>query len=156
MITSLLVPEERVKILRMSIPEIEKATETKIRISGNEVFIEGEGLGLFTAERILKAISRGFEPERAMKLLEEGNELEIIKIPAKDSGLVRIRSRIIGTRGRAKRKIEETTGCMLAIYGKTVSIIGKYPDIEKAKKAVEMLIRGSPHPRVYRFLSKNL
>jgi ribosomal RNA assembly protein len=66
----------------------------------------------------------------------------------------RMRSRLIGTRGKARRTIEELSGADISVYGNTVSIIGDYFQLELARTAVTMLLRGSEHSTVYRFLEK--
>ncbi len=152
---SVLIPEDRVGVVRKAAKTIERETGVRLSLRGNEVFVDGGGLEEYLAELVIKAIGRGFPPETALLLTEEGNRLEILKIPAKNDSLVRIRSRLIGTRGKTRRIIEFHTGCRLSIYGKTVSIIGPYEGVRVAKKAVEMLISGSPHGRVYSFLRKH-
>lgn len=38
------------------------------------------------------------------------------------------------------------------LYGKTVSLIGKYEQMDIAREAVKMILRGSKHSKVYGFL----
>ena len=40
----------------------------------------------------------------------------------------------------------------MAVYGKTVSLIGKLENIMIAKEAIEMILNGSRHKSVYSFL----
>lgn len=149
----LLIPKDRINVLNEeTIKTIEKEVRVKISIKENIVEIEGEGLNLFQAKNIIKAIGRGFSPLNALKLLED-KELEIIDIPGKN--IKRIKSRIIGTRGKTRKFIEEMTGCCLSVYGKTVSIIGNYEELGDARKAIEMFIKGASHSSVYRFLGKS-
>jgi len=63
-----------------------------------------------------------------------------------------MKSRLIGTNGRTRKAIEEYSGCSVSIYGKTVSIIGQFNQINIAKEAINMIIRGSKHSKVYGFL----
>lgn len=63
-----------------------------------------------------------------------------------------MKSRLIGTKGRTRKAIEEYSGCSVSIYGKTVSIIGEYSQINIAKEAINMVIRGSKHSKIYGFL----
>ena len=65
-----------------------------------------------------------------------------------------IKSRLIGTKGKTRISIEECSGCFISIYGKTVSIIGKYEQINIAREAINMIIRGSKHSKVYSFLQQ--
>jgi ribosomal RNA assembly protein len=48
--------------------------------------------------------------------------------------------------------IEKCSGCSLSVYGKTVSLIGNYEQLNIAREAVQMIIRGSKHSKVYGFL----
>ncbi len=152
MIESVLVPKERINIFNERvIQEIEKIG-VKIRRTENNIEMEGEGLELLRAKNIVKAIARGFSPQNALLLLDESSVLEIIEIPGNEKNVSRIKSRIIGSEGKARRRLEELTGCTLSVYGKTVSIIGEYENISFARKAVEMFISGASHKTVYRFL----
>ena len=63
-----------------------------------------------------------------------------------------IRSRLIGTKGKTRKSIEEHTKCFMSVYGNTVALIGDYSQIEKARHAIEMIMRGSPHGKVYNYL----
>jgi ribosomal RNA assembly protein len=40
------------------------------------------------------------------------------------------------------------------VYGKTVAIIGDVAQVDLAREAVAMLVRGSMHRTVYRFLER--
>ena len=51
--------------------------------------------------------------------------------------------------------IESLTECNISVYGKTVAVIGLNENALVAKQAVESLIRGSPHSKVYTFLEKH-
>jgi ribosomal RNA assembly protein len=48
--------------------------------------------------------------------------------------------------------IENFSGCAVSIYGKTASMIGKYDQLEIAREAIKMIIRGAKHSKVYTFL----
>jgi ribosomal RNA assembly protein len=66
----------------------------------------------------------------------------------------RLKGRIIGKEGKTRRIIEELTETNVSVYGHTVSIIGNMEQAEVAKEAIRMLIRGSLHQTVYRFLHR--
>jgi len=154
MITTLKIPENRIPVLIGRTGEIkrkiEAATHTKISVE-DEIIIKGEALGRLDAENIIKAIGRGFAPGKAMELLEDDKILCIIQLP---SGSDRIKARIIGTKGKARRNLERLSKTYISLYGKTVSIIGSYENVETAKRAIEKFISGSAHKNVYRFLEK--
>jgi ribosomal RNA assembly protein len=155
MIKSVLIPKERLSVLigrKGGIKSgIEKSTKTSITVS-DEVLIEGEPLDVMAAECIIRAIARGFSPEKAMKLANEENVLDVIELPKDEKALNRLRSRIIGINGKTRYKIECSTNTYISVYGKTVSIIGKYEDVETARAAIEKLISGFSHKSVYIFL----
>lgn len=110
------------------------------------------------AIQILNAIARGFSPERASRLMKEENILDIIDLRQyagrSKSSLERIKGRLIGDKGKARRVIEELTGTYVSIYGHTVSTIGTAGQIRHAQQAVGMLASGSPHKAVYGLLQK--
>jgi ribosomal RNA assembly protein len=66
-----------------------------------------------------------------------------------------IKSRLIGTKGKTRRMIENFSGCSVSVYGKTVSIIGKYDQLRIAREAIDMIIRGAKHSKVYGFLQQS-
>lgn len=113
---------------------------------------------LFKAESIITAIGRGFAPEKAFKLNDDGVLLEVIDLTdyvgKAQSELQRIKSRLIGEKGKTRKIVEETTGANISIYGHTVSMIGETAQLEAARKAVQMLINGRQHSTVYRFLHR--
>lgn len=141
--------------------DIENATKTQISVDSNEgdVFIRGEdGLGLYTASEVIKAIGRGFNPEISLLLLKQEYIFEVIDL-VEYSGkskntLIRIKGRIIGKEGKSRRLIEELTETDISVYGKTVAIIGETKNVNIAREAIQSLASGSPHSRVYRWLEK--
>jgi len=137
--------------------EIEKATNTKITI-GEDIEIEGDGLDVYIAKNVIKAFGRGFAVEDALKLTDDTYSLEIIDLSdfANTKNRIKVISgRIIGSQGKTKKYIERHTNTKIAVSGKTVSIIGKWDDIGLAREAVLMLIKGSTHKTVYRWLEQN-
>ena len=118
----------------------------------------GDPVALFKARDVVQAIGRGFSPERAFRLFEDGVVLSVIDIadyvkPSRNN-LVRVRARLIGREGRTRRIIEETTNTYVSIYGDTVAIIGEEEDVRAAEEAVIDLINGAPHSAVYKKLNE--
>lgn len=108
---------------------------------------------------IVKAIGRGFSPENALLLLEDDFVFELMDVRdfvgKKPNHVTRIRSRLIGTQGKTRKLIEELSDTRVSIFGNTVGIIGGSFQVSIAKRAIDMLISGSEHSTVYRFLEKN-
>jgi ribosomal RNA assembly protein len=156
------VPEERIGAIigqeGLTKRKIEKQTKTKIRIDSGEgeVTIEGEGENYFKAIDIVKAIARGFSPERAYTLFKEDYLLKIIDITEysgkNESTQKAKRGRVIGREGIARMEIEKKTHCLISVQGKTVAIIGLTDEIEQGVKAVEMLLQGAKHETMEAFL----
>lgn len=113
-------------------------------------------INVYTAQKIINAINRGFNPVKAMKLLDETYELEIFNLFSilgkSDKRIKRIKGRIIGRNGEMRKAIERYAECFISVYGKTVSIIAEYEELQIARKAVSMLINGMPHHVVLKFL----
>ena len=154
---SINIPQERKPIVIGKDCEIkadvEHRTKTKIKI-GKEIEIEGDPESEAKASELVKAIGRGFSPHVAYKLLDEEVLLDVITIKGTPNTIKRLMSRIIGTQGKAKKNIERLTDASIAVYGKTVSIIGNYKEINKARSAIEMLIAGRTHSHVWRQLER--
>jgi len=112
----------------------------------------------FSATRVIEAIGRGFSPQRARRLLDEGTSLEVIDLRQyagrSVNSLERIRGRVIGLKGKSRRVIEELTSCNLSVYGRTVAIIGDAAEVQVASDAVRSLATGSQHKTVYNSLQK--
>ena len=113
-------------------------------------------LGVWNANHIVKAIARGFNPDVSMKLIHDDIYLEIIKLPLyigkSKKALARYKGRIIGTNGKTRELITELADVDMAVYGKTVSLIGEIDNVLVAKEAIEMILNGSRHKSVYSFL----
>jgi ribosomal RNA assembly protein len=114
---------------------------------------------LFRAKDVVTALGRGFSPEHAFRLVRDEDVLmELIDLRAafgkSEADLKRVKGRIIGLNGKTRRIIEELTDANVAVYGHTVGIIGTLEQVQVAREAIEMLVRGSMHSTVYRFLHR--
>ncbi len=88
-------------------------------------------------------------------MLNENESLEIIKLTGfTDKKTKVIKARLIGTKGKTRRLIENFSGCSVSVYGKTVCVIGNYEQMNIARQAIKMIIRGSKHSKVYGFLQE--
>lgn len=142
---------------------LEDATRTRIGVDSRtgEVTIDEshatDPVMALKARDIVRAIARGFSEERAFRLLGDDAYLEILDI--KDfahskNRIAQIKARLIGSRGKTRRLIEELTGVDVSVSGHTVSLIGDSFEMAIAREAVAMLLRGSEHATVYRFLER--
>jgi ribosomal RNA assembly protein len=162
------IPEDRIGVLigpgGSTKREIRMRTATHIDIDAEEgeVRISGpdsDPIGAMKARDIVLAIGRGFSPERAMRLLKDNAYLGILDIKfttgkREKSALRRIRARAIGTHGRARSRIEELSGCSMSVYGSTIALIGEEEQLDRATRAVELLLKGSEHATVFHFLAR--
>ena len=170
MMKYLKIPKERVGVLIGHNGEtkqrIETISQTVLDIDSNEgeVSINDENvtdpLMPLKVLDVVKAIGRGFSPDRAMRLFDEGAELFIFDIHdyvgKKPTHIRRLKSRIIGKEGKTKRVIEEITGSSLSVYGHTISVIADALSMDVARRAVDMLLSGSKHATVYRFVEREM
>jgi ribosomal RNA assembly protein len=124
-------------------------------ISIDETKAEDPSLALRALD-IVKAIGRGFSEERAMRLAdpeEYFRGIDIRDFAGKNRKRInQLKGRLIGSKGKTRRIIEELSGVDMSVYGNTVSLIGDMLRIDIAEKAVEMVLEGSEHASVYRFL----
>ena len=164
------IPRERIGVLIGPNGEIKKYVERTLLV---KLEIESETGGvkiiltenvedpslLFKAKDVVNAIGRGFSPELAFRLIrDEEAFLDIIDLRAifgkSESDIRRVKGRIIGMEGKTRRIIEELTETNVCVYGYTVGLIGDIEQVQAAREAIQMLIRGSLHSTVYRFLHR--
>ena len=105
---------------------------------------------------VIKAVGRGFSPDRATRLFDDDEYLDVIDLKefvgGRNTQITRIRGRLIGSGGKTRQIIEDLTGCYMTIYGNTVGLIGNSVSLPVAKHACELLINGSEHATVYHYL----
>ncbi|HET7642143.1 MAG TPA: KH domain-containing protein [Nitrososphaeraceae archaeon] len=115
-------------------------------------------MDLNKALEIVMAISKGFSPERAFNLFKEDNSLEIIDlrdyVGKSPNSLSRVKSRLIGEKGKSRRTIEELTGSYISIYGHYIGIIGTSDQINLTLEAIIRICSGRSHKNVYNFLQE--
>ncbi|MFZ1024411.1 MAG: KH domain-containing protein [Thermoplasmata archaeon] len=163
------VPDDRIAVLigtgGKTKQEIASKTHTELQIDPEDGQVQvsspdSDPIAALTARDIVLAVGRGFSPERAMRLLKDDTYLGVIDIKQvtgkhEKNALRRIRSRVIGVRGRARTRIEELSGCSVSVYGTTVALIGQERQLERGSRAVELLIQGSEHSTVFHMLARN-
>jgi ribosomal RNA assembly protein len=163
------IPRERVGVVigkqGITKEKIESTTKTSIEIDSESGSISispredtEDPLAVWKSRYIVKAIGRGFNPEIALKLIDDEIMLEIINLPdyvgRSKKAVLRQKGRIIGRDGRTRDIITDMTGVDVSVYGKTVALIGNMEHVHLAKEAVEMILEGARHKSVYAFLEK--
>ena len=164
------IPKERVGVLIGSEGTTKKLIEDKLSV---QLEVESETGGvtltlaekaedpslLFRARDMVTAVGRGFSAEHASRLIrDEEAVLDVLDLRTvfgrSESDLRRVKGRIIGENGKTRTIIEELTDTSVSVYGHTVSIIGNAEGALVAREAIQMLIDGSLHSTVYRFLHR--
>ncbi len=110
------------------------------------------------AREVVHAIARGFSPEKALRLFDDDilmfETIHLANIARTEKDLQRIKGRIIGRAGKTREIFESLTNARISVYGKTISLIG-YPEQNAVARAgIQMLLEGSTHGPVYKFLEK--
>jgi ribosomal RNA assembly protein len=162
MIEYIAIPKERISILRSKdkmLRKIEDFSQTKITL-GEEVEIESDDvLKVLRAKEVIRAFGRGFGLEDALNLLDDTFYLDTIDVGdfsgKSKERMITLKGRVIGKEGKIKQVIEKYTDVKIAVYGKTIGIIGYWNSVLLARKAVEMLLQGSLHSSIYKFLQRN-
>ena len=139
--------------------KIERLCYVSLNIDGDtgEILIKSKGdvekIQPFKAMEIVTAIGRGFSPENALTLLKGENTLHIIDLREfagkSNANVERIKGRIIGEGGRARRNMENLSGTHISVYGRTVSIIGDASKLRSTIDAISSISGGSMHGAVY-------
>ncbi len=110
------------------------------------------------AVEVVNAIARGFSQGRAARLKQDDTILSIMDLRSyqgkSSNSLTRVRGRIIGESGRARRVIEELTRAEVSVYGHTIAIIGRIDEVKLAEDALDILASGGPHRVAYQLLQK--
>lgn len=160
------IPKERIGVIIGPKGEMKKLLETKTAAqleidseSGTiEINCEEDHLREFRLLETLKAVGRGFSPEKALEILDNDllmlEVIDLSDVAHTPKEMLRIKGRLIGKNGRTRELAETLIDVKISVYGKTVSIIG-YPDHNTiVRNAIQMLIDGAPHGVVYKFLEK--
>jgi ribosomal RNA assembly protein len=162
------IPQERIGVLvgknGETKAEIEKMSQVGITIdsaSGDVVIDDSKSndpeMSLKTRD-VIRAIGRGFSPQRAFRLFDTGTYLEVIDLKdftGKNSKRAKtVKARLIGTGGKTRKLIEELSESYVSIYGNTASLIGDYVQNQISRESVLMILRGNQHSTVYKYLER--
>jgi ribosomal RNA assembly protein len=164
------IPKERVGVLVGPDGKVKQRVEEKFMVT---LEIESESGGvkillsekasdpslLFKAKDTVTAIGRGFSPEHAFRLLRNEDDIfDFIDLRVvfgrSESDIKRVKGRIIGANGKTRKLIEELTEASVVVYGHTIGFIGTFEQVDVARNAVQMLINGSQHHTVYKYLQR--
>ncbi|MDL2260996.1 KH domain-containing protein [Methanimicrococcus sp. OttesenSCG-928-J09] len=160
------VPKERIAVIigpsGSTKKQIEELAKLKLEVNSEdgrvEIRDEEDPVAAMRAMEVVKAIARGFSPEKAMELFyEDFLTLDIIDLSEAASTpkeLARLKGRIIGREGKTREIAEKLINVKISVYGKTVSVIGFPEQTTIIRTAVDMLINGVNHGTVYSFLEK--
>ena len=152
--------------------KIEELTNTKITIDSNTGKFQIEanvsspddlkslpddgGVRVYITQHILEAIGLGFNPEKALKLLNQESVLEIINLEEvlghSEKKITRMKGRLIGDQGKIRMAIEQMSGVSFSVHKKFIALIGDFESIKIAKKAISMITQGAPHKTVLNYL----
>lgn len=164
------IPRERVGVLVGPDGKVKEQIEEKFAVvleiestSGGVTIVLSEKASdpslLFKAKDTVTAIGRGFSPEYAFRLLRNEDvifdfiDLRVV-FGRSESDIRRVKGRVIGANGKTRKLIEELTDASVAVYGHTIGFIGTFEQVDVARNAVQMLIDGSQHHTVYKYLQR--
>jgi ribosomal RNA assembly protein len=156
------IPEDRVAVLIGEGGEtkerIEELIDCTIEVKDNLVSVDGEPIDEMDGANIVKAVGRGFNPEKAMKIAEIDKMFHVIDITnfaSTENSRDRLKGRVIGRDGETRRHLEKEGNVDISIYGKTVGIIGLAQNIEIVSEVIKQLLNGRSHSSAYNYLEKN-
>lgn len=158
------IPEDRIGVLIGKEGEIKKKIEDlsgcKIDVSSKTGTVEvkcEDPYKFMRVQDVIKAIAHGFNPDVAMKILEDDmTTLEIIDLTSyvPEKHLQRVKGRVIGKEGSMRKTLEDLLNVHVSVYGKNVSIIGDVGSVAIAREAIERLVEGAQHSTILKFLER--
>jgi arCOG04150 universal archaeal KH domain protein len=156
------VPDEKINIVKSLISKLKELSGAEITYDENtKNFNVDSSQNPYDAMKVIsviRAIGLGFSVDESLKLLSDDYMLDVIdlkqSVGSNPETLRRIKGRIIGENGKAKKIIQEYTGVSISITDHFVAIIGIYDQVQIARKAIELLIEGKEHSTVYKYLDK--
>jgi ribosomal RNA assembly protein len=160
------IPEERLGVLIGPDGSMKKLIEEKsktlleIDSESGTVTVESseDPLMVMRVSDLVRAIGRGFSPERALAILDDEmlmlDVMDLSKMVGTKSDMARLKGRIIGKDGKTREIMEKLSGSKVSVYGKTIALLGYPEQIRVSRAAIEMLLDGAPHGNVYSFLEK--
>ena len=147
---------ERMNKVKRAVPKIESRIKVKVLFGKDSVSIKGSEINEFLVEQIVRAVDFGFHIEDALLLKNEDFLLEFIDVKehTRRKNFKDIRSRLIGTGGKARKTIENLTGSVIVINGNNVGVIVDSEHLDAVTQGIESIIQGSKHGNVFAYLEK--
>jgi len=146
--------------------DLEEKSGIKINIdskTGDVNFDENSSadpLMVLKVENIINAISKGFSPEKAFLLFSDESDFFVFDLRdyagKRETHIRRLKSRVIGSEGKTKKVLEDLTTSKVSVHGHTVSVISDIARMNILKKSIDMLLTGSKHATVYRFVEAQM
>ncbi|EOD43452.1 putative ribosomal rna assembly protein mis3 protein [Neofusicoccum parvum UCRNP2] len=145
-----LFPKYREVYLREAWPVITRALE-KQGIACTLDLVEGsmtvkttrktyDPAAILKARDLVKLLARSVPAPQALKILEDGQACDIIKIRnlvRNKERFVKRRQRILGPDGSTLKALELLTGCYILVQGNTVSCMGGYKGLKEVRRVIE-------------------
>lgn len=154
----ILIPEKRAKLLGKMLGGVGSRLSCKITVvDGNEVAISGDAYSEFNAKNVIQAFGRGFEMEKAYKLLNEDYFSKYVSFKdffGNEEQIRRIKARVIGSSGKTKLYMEELSGADISIYGNTIGMIGRAGELKIASAGLQVLLEGGNHKKAYNIMER--
>ncbi len=142
--------------IKKAVPVIENKVKVKISFGKGQVTLRSNELIEYLVEKVVQAIDFGFMADDALLLMNDDFVLEFIEVKehTRRKNLAEVRSRIIGTGGKARKTIENLTGSEIVIHGNTVGVIVDSDHLDAVVQGIESLIQGAKHGNVFAYLEK--
>ncbi len=151
-----IIAVERMNKVKKAVPKIESRIKIKISFKKENAIVRGSEMNEFLVEQIIRAVDFGFYIDDAL-LLKDGNfllEFIDVKEHTRRKNFKDIRSRLIGTGGKARKTIENLTGSAIVINGNIVGVIVDSDHLDAVTQGIESIIQGSKHGNVFAYLEK--
>jgi ribosomal RNA assembly protein len=150
------LPIERKKEILRTKKKLEKNLNVSLTLKGKNLVIEGKPMDEYEANLVLDAINFGFPTEKALLLKDEEMQFQIIPIKdfTRKKDLSQVRARIVGTKGKTLKTLEEISGCFIKLKDNEVGVLGPAESLQTTITTIQNLIKGTKQANVYHYLEK--
>jgi len=147
---------QNMRKIKKAVPVIEDKIKIKISFGKDRISLKGSELNEFLVEKIVQAVDFGFKVNDALLLKNEDFVLEFIEVKehTKRKNLKDVRARLIGTKGKARKTIENLTGAVIVINNNDVGVIVDSDHLDSVIQAIKSIIHGARHGNVFSYLEK--